>query len=159
LEGLNKSMNSELDLTLDRQLDATPEQIWRAWSDPELLKQWFAPLPYRTTEAVVQLHNGGTFATTMQSPEGESMSGEGLFLSVEPHKRIVFTDALNGECRPNPEPFMTVEITLEPVGNKTRYHVTVLHATAEAKQKHDEMGFHSGWGTCIDQLDQLAKTL
>ncbi|MBV9045994.1 MAG: SRPBCC domain-containing protein, partial [Alphaproteobacteria bacterium] len=44
-------------------------------------------------------------------------------------------------------------------GGKTRYTARVLHWTAEDKAQHEQMGFHTGWGQCADQLEALAKTL
>ncbi len=54
---------------------------------------------------------------------------------------------------------MTVILTFEPEGGKTRYTAVVRHWSEEDKKKHEEMGFHQGWGQCADQLEALAKTL
>lgn len=51
------------------------------------------------------------------------------------------------------------EVTFEDEGDKTRYVAKARHWNAEAKAKHEAMGFHVGWGMCADQLEALAKTL
>ncbi len=106
---------------------------------------------------------GGRFSTVafrMQSPEGNAFPEKpGCILLVEPEKRLVFTDSLGPQFRPNAETFMTADITMEPVESGTRYRALVRHKNPEDRAKHEAMGFHQGWGTCLTQLDELAVTL
>ena len=59
---------------------------------------------------------------------------------------------------PAPEPFFTGIVTIEPHGSGTRYVARALHHDAEGRAKHEEMGFHDGWGAALDQLVALVKT-
>jgi len=63
------------------------------------------------------------------------------------------------QFRPNPEAVMTADITMEAVPGGTRYRALVRHKSPEDRQKHEEMGFFEGWGTCLIQLEALAGTL
>jgi uncharacterized protein YndB with AHSA1/START domain len=145
----------EHELVLTRLIDAPRALVYRAWSDPEMLKQWFAPLPYTTPHAELDVRPGGANLIVMRSPDGEEMPNRGIYLEVVPNEKIVFTDAFTSAWVPSPKPFMTVILTFEDEDGKTRYTARVRHWTAEDKETHEKMGFHQGWGICADQMTAL----
>jgi uncharacterized protein YndB with AHSA1/START domain len=150
-----------LDLKLERDIDVPPARVWACWTQPELLMRWFCPLPWKVTEAEIDLRPGGLFRTVMRGPNGEAPPAEpGCFLEVVPERRLVFTDALGPGFRPRQEAFMTGVLELAPLpGGGTRYVAMALHADAEARARHAAMGFDEGWGKALDQLVALARTL
>jgi len=146
-------------LTLERTLAVPRAAVWRCWTEPALLVQWFCPKPWGVREAVMELRGGGRFFTHMVGPNGEQVPNEGVFLELVTGHKLVFTDAFQAGWVPA-KPFMVGEITLEdtPEGH-THYTARALHWSAQDKAQHEAMGFHAGWGMATDQLLALAQTL
>jgi uncharacterized protein YndB with AHSA1/START domain len=147
------------ELVLTRIIDAPREKVYRAWSEPDLLKQWFAPLPYTTPVAELDVRPGGANLIVMRDPDGNDLPNRGIYLEVVPNERLVFTDAYRRAWEPSEKPFMTVILTFEDVGGKTRYTARVRHWTEADRETHEKMGFHEGWGQCADQLAALVAKL
>lgn len=148
------------DLVISRLLRAPRAAVWRAWSDPAQLKLWWCPAPWTTEVRAFDLRAGGAFHTFMQGPDGGSSDNPGSFLEVQPQARIVFSSLLLADWRPA-TPWMpfTAVITMADEGTGTRYTARVMHPDAATRDRHATMGFHEGWGLCIDQLDALALKL
>lgn len=151
------SPDATLDLVFTRVVDVPRELVFKAWTTPEHLKQWFTPAPWQTVDAEVDLRPGGIFKTVMRSPEGQDFPNLGCWLDVVTNERIVFTDALGPGFRPTANSFMTATVTFEDHQGATKYTAHVLHKSVEDRIKHEQMGFHDGWGKALDQLVALVK--
>lgn len=156
--------NSSHDLEISRFLAVPRAKIWRAWSDPKHLAQWWCPRPWRTEVRAFDFRPGGDFYTFMRGPDekgGEGTSDNpGCFLEIVPHERITFTSMLTGGYRPaKPWLPMTAIFTMVDEANGTRYTARCLHQNPADAKKHLDMGFNEGWGTCITQIEEFAKTL
>lgn len=151
--------NSDRELVLARIIDAPREKVYKAWTDPKLLPQWFAPLPWTTPSAELDVRTGGSSSITMRGPDGQDFPNAGVYLEVVPNQKLVFTDAFTKAWVPSAKPFMTVVLTFEDHGGKTKYTARVLHWSVEDREAHEKMGFHAGWGQCTEQLEALAKTI
>jgi uncharacterized protein YndB with AHSA1/START domain len=147
------------ELVLTRLIDVPAENLFRAWTEPELLKKWFAPLPYTTPVAELDVRTGGANFIVMRAPDGTEMPLHGVYLEVVRNERLVLTDAYTRPWEPSAKPFMTVIVTFENEDGKTRYTARVRHWTVADREAHEKMGFHQGWGQCADQLAALAATL
>lgn len=141
-----------LDLVLERVVDVPRELVWAAWTRPEHVRHWLAPAPWTCTDCEIDLRPGGIFRSVMRSPDGKDHPNTGCFLEIVPEERLVWTDALLPGYRPAEQPFMTAVITLERRGNGTRYVAMAMHRDEATRKRHEEMGFHEGWGQCLDQL-------
>ncbi len=150
---------SDRELVLTRLIDAPRHKVFRAWTDPDLLKQWFAPLPWTTPVAEVDVRPGGANLVVMRDPDGNDFPNRGIYLEVVDNERLVFTDAYVIAWEPSDKPFMTVILTFAEEGGKTRYTARVRHWTVADREAHEKMGFHEGWGRCTDQLAALVAKI
>jgi uncharacterized protein YndB with AHSA1/START domain len=150
---------SNRDLVLTRIIDAPREKVYRAWTEPALIEQWFTPRPWTVARAETDLRPGGASLVVMRSPEGQEFPNRGVYLEVVKNERLVFTDAYTAAWEPAEKPFMTVILSFEDTGGKTKYTALVRHWTAADREAHEKMGFHEGWGKATDQLAELVATL
>lgn len=148
------------DLVISRLIRAPRAMVWRAWADPQLLMEWWCPKPWTTEVRAFDMRPGGTFHTFMRGPDGATSDNPGCFLEVVPHERIVITSMLLGGWRPA-TPWMpfTGVFTMADEAGGTRYVANAMHPDKATRDKHEEMGFFDGWGTCITQLEAFAQTL
>jgi uncharacterized protein YndB with AHSA1/START domain len=145
------------DLVISRLLKAPRAALWRAWTEPERLKEWWCPKPWVTEVRAFELRPGGAFHTFMSGPDGGTSDNPGCFLEIVPGERIVATWMLLGGWRPaTPWMAMTAVITLADEAGGTRYTATAMHPDAATRDRHAEMGFFEGWNLCIDQLEACA---
>jgi len=148
------------DLVISRLVRAPRPLLWRAWTEPELLKQWWCPKPWTTEVRAFDLRPGGNFHTFMQGPDGGTSDNPGCFLEIVPYARIAFTSALLGGWRPaTPWLCFSAVITLDDEEAATRYVARVMHPDVATRDRHAELGFFDGWNTCIDQLEAFAQQL
>jgi len=152
-------IDPELDLVLERDIDVPVELVWKAWTTPSSLKEWFVPRPWTISHVEIDLRPGGIYSTTMRSPEGQEFPNVGSYIEVVPNQRLVFTDALLPGFRPAPKPYFSAVLELAPLGSGgTRYKAIAIHGTPENRKSHEEMGFHDGWGTVATQMVEYIKS-
>jgi uncharacterized protein YndB with AHSA1/START domain len=145
------------DLILTRVIDAPPAKVFNAWTDPALLKQWFAPAPWTTPTAELDVRPGGSTLVVMRGPDGNDFPNRGVYLEVVQDRRLVFTNAYTSAWEPSEKPFITVILTFEDLGGKTNYTALVRHWSTADREAHEKMGFHQGWPICAEQLAALVE--
>lgn len=150
---------ADRELVLTRLIAAPRRTLYRAFTEPELLMQWFAPLPWRVTKAELDVRPGGTNFFVMADPEGNEYPNHGVYLEVVPDERIVITDAFTSAWEPSEKPFMTAIVTFADAAGGTRYTAVARHWSVEDCAAHEKMGFHEGWGQAADQLAALAARI
>ena len=134
-------------LSIVRKLDAGPAKVWRAITEPEMLKKWMAPsdafkIPVAETDARV----GGRYHIIMHAPDGQVHDVSGVYREIVPNKKLVYTWA----WKSTPERQSVVTIELRAAGSGTE--LTLRHeqfADADARDHHQQ-----GWMGCLARLEK-----
>ncbi|MCY1392872.1 hypothetical protein D3C76_1015700 [compost metagenome] len=146
---------AEHELSISRLIDAPRIKVFRAWTEPELLAQWWGPHGMTTPICEMELWVGGVFRTVLCAPDGSEYLNEAVFLEILEPQRIVFTDAFIPGWIPSKRAFVTAIITFDEVLDMTRFTARALHWRDADRQAHEEMGFYRGWGESLDRLVEV----
>lgn len=132
--------------TLVRTFDATPEEIWEAWTDPDSAAQWWPSTPRETVE--IDARVGGRYTYTMvNDATGERIITAGVYREVVPFERLVFTW---GYPDGDPDDTPAITITLEPAGERTR----MTFDLRGVEGKKGDGFFYDGWQDALDSLEE-----
>jgi uncharacterized protein YndB with AHSA1/START domain len=135
------------ELSLTRIIRAPREKVFAAWTDPELLKQWWGPGPVTCPEAHIDLREGGAYRLANLQPDGSITWISGHFERVRAPEELVYT--WNVSIVPG-EPTL-VRVRFLPHADGTEMTLTHERFAIEAvREMHIE-----GWGGCLDKLEKL----
>jgi len=147
----DRTFDPETMLLVSRTYRATRERVFRAWTDPEELRKWFAVGEGFTTPiAEVDLRVGGRYRLGMQPPgdDGVLIVG-GTYRQILPPEKLVFTWRWESPNDDEPETLVTVEFHEQEAATE----VVILHERfADAAQREQHRG---GWAGCLNQLERL----
>ncbi|WP_147915275.1 SRPBCC domain-containing protein [Ruania zhangjianzhongii] len=153
-------IDPDRDLTLQRVIRAPLDRVWDAWTTPSLLQRWWTPAPTLTRVDRLEVQPGGGFVTRMSEDGHEYVPHtDSIFLLVEPHRRLVFTNAVDSGWHPAaPAPVaMTAEVLLTEREEGTDYRVIVRHGDPAERRRHEQLGFFDGWGSVTAALAEVAE--
>lgn len=140
-----------------REFDASVEKVWKAWTEPQLLDQWWAPKPWKAVTQSMDLRAGGRWFYYMQGPDGERHYCKVDYETVTPNKFYSGTDAFcdeNGNTSTE-MPSMHWDISFNSSGNTTKVEVEITFASETDFDKIIEMGFKEGFAAAHKNLDEL----
>lgn len=148
---------SDRELTIERTFNAPRELVFKAWTEPELLKKWFGPKTFPLTICNVDLRPGGVWHYCMTGPNGEQAWGKAIYDEVVAPERLVYTDGFSdAEGNINQDmPVSRATVTFTAQGNTTKVVSSVVYPTAADVRKVLDMGMAEGVADTYDNLDQL----
>lgn len=148
------------EIHVDREFAAHTELVWEAWTNPEILDQWWAPKPYITITHSMNFQNQGRWFYEMKSPEGDSHYCLADYSLIEKGARLNWLDAF---CNQNQEiitafPRSQWETKFSKHGDQsTMVKIVIRYESAEHMEKVIEMGFKEGFSMAISNLDQYLQ--
>lgn len=153
------------DLILERFFHAPVERVWKAWTEPEMVKKWWGPREYTSPVAKIDFRVGGRTINCMRGPDGRDTWSTGVYQEIIPLKKVVVTDSFadeKGNVVPGSyygmdddfplELLLTVTFT-EDHGNT---HLRLVHSGMPLGEQMDAA--RDGWSTSLDKLEELLKT-
>ena len=142
---------------LERTLHASPERVFRAFLEPDLVRQWIAPDDLTVDRVTVDARVGGRLEVWHSRKGVSTGKFEGCFLKIDPPRELVYRWAFIGTEPEKGEYYdtqVTVRLRPEPEG---RTHISVVHERLEELQRgapHVHVRLIPGWDNCLDQLER-----
>jgi uncharacterized protein YndB with AHSA1/START domain len=142
------------ELILKRVFDAPRDLVWKAWTDPEMLKEWSAPRAFTLPVSEGDLRPGGAWRARMRKDDGTELDLGGVYREIAAPERLVFTHVwMDENGKPGTETLVTV--TLTEGGDKTEMNFRQSgFDSVESRDDHRE-----GWNECFDKLAELVAEL
>lgn len=148
-------------VTIERGFDAPVDLVWRAWTEADLLAQWWAPRPYRAVTKDMDFREGGRWLYAMTSPEGQKMWDLKTFLTIDAKKsfsyRSTFSDE-NGNVAPGTGGSTWTNTFAEKDGGTLVTNV-IVNESLERLEAMIKMGFKEGYTMGLNQLEEMLAGL
>jgi uncharacterized protein YndB with AHSA1/START domain len=154
----SKTVVTHHDRTLiaERVFNAPRDLVFRAYSEPDSLRQWWGPKGWGLPVCEMDFRPGGTWLYCMRSGDGQESWGKAVYHEIVPPERIVYTDYFadaQGNPVPGlPESHVTVQFTAQ--GGQTKLTVSTLFPSAADLQAVLEMGLEAGLTETWDRLEE-----
>lgn len=142
-----------------REFDAELELVWEAWTNPDILDQWWAPKPYKTKTKIMDFREGGMWFYAMIGPNNETQWIKAEYKKIEPQKSYSYTDSFcddNGIVNEEyPKSFWTNFFSEN--NGITVVNITIQYDSQEALAQSIELGFKEGFTMAMQNLDQYIE--
>ncbi len=144
-------------IKVEREFAAPLESVWAAWTQHELLDQWWAPKPYQTRTKSQDFREGGTWLYYMEGPEGAVHWCKADYQKIEPLKSYTGLDAFcdeNGNINED-FPRTTWSVSFKEHGESTIVYIENTFTDLADLEKIIEMGFKEGFLSAMTNLDAI----
>ena len=166
---------NENEIKIERIFNAPKTVVWNAWTDPELIKEWWGPEGFTAPSIKVDLQVGGKYVFAMQGPEGSEwdkvMYSAGIYNEIVPNEKLVVTDFFSDENGNRMEPVksgqdsnfpteMKATILFEEIEDgKTK--LSIIYPKPENKEQFEAMlksGMKEGWQSSLNKLAKVVES-
>lgn len=144
-------------LTVVRAFDAPLAEVWKAWTDSDMLDQWWAPKPYKAVTKSMDFKPGGKWLYSMVGPEGDRNFCRVDFRTIDPNKNfataVMFCDEAGNENTEFPKMYWTATFTQTSSG--TAVNIDITFDKPEDMETFIKMGFQEGFTAGLNNLDEI----
>jgi uncharacterized protein YndB with AHSA1/START domain len=149
------TLPADTQILIEREFDAPRHLVYRAYTEPELVKRWWTAGRGEMIVAEIELRVGGAWRYVMATEDGSEMAFHGEYREIVPDERIVSTEVFE----PVPEAAALDTLTLSEQDGRTRLAILVEHKSKANRDAHVESGMEDGLQDALDLLEQVAGSL
>jgi len=170
----SKAEEAVQEIVITRELDAPPQHVWKAWTDPELVKRWWGPEHFTAPTVRMDLKVGGKYVWSMRGPAGtqwdREMFNAGVFKEIVPNEKLVLTQFMSdvdgnmidatkyGQPPDFPAEFQ-ITVLFEGTGNG-RTRLSIIYPKPESEAQYQAMlksGMKEGWDSSMNKLAEALR--
>lgn len=152
------TLPTDTQILITREFDAPPELVWRAWTEPQLVRRWWHANRGEMTVCEIDLRVGGAWRYAMDVAGFGEVGFHGEYREIVPTERLVSTEAYEGI--PDADEHAALDIlTLTKLGERTLAEILVEHPTKEGRDAHISSGMEEGMQDAMDLLEKVAVSL
>ncbi len=141
-------------LALERTFNAPLNLVWKAWTQAEHIRHWWAPGGMEIEVTENDFSVGGKWKYVMPMPDGNEFVSEGIYSEIVEFEKIV----TSANFKPMTEG-VEIHILFQENGDKTNFTFNVVHPTEDYCKQQEEMGFYNGWGSAFDRWENYLKEM
>jgi uncharacterized protein YndB with AHSA1/START domain len=149
------TLPAEDQILIEREFAAPAFLLWRAITEPDLVRRWWHANRGEVTVCEIDLRVGGKWRYAMRPFRGDEFAFHGEFLEIVPNEKIIQTETFE----PFPDATATNTMTLSEKNGVTHLRTLVQHKTPEARDMHINSGMEPGMQDAFDLLEQVALSL
>jgi uncharacterized protein YndB with AHSA1/START domain len=152
------TLPTDTQILITREFDAPKHLVYKAWTTPELVRQWWTAKRGSMTVCEIDLRVGGAWRYVMVADGGFEVGFHGEYREIVPNERLVSTEAYEGI--PDADAHASLNtLTLTEADGRTMLTVLVEHPTKEGRDMHVESGMEAGMQDAMDLLEEVASSL
>ena len=153
--------SEDLVIVVTRTFDAPRELVFKLFTDPKHLAQFWGPKGFTSTVREMDPRPGGTFRLDMRGPDGGICPCKGVYREVVEPERIVYSGGpdCGHPCGGGLPPRALVTMTFAGHDGKTTLTINTRFEAAADRDAAVKMGFNTGWASCLDRLADLLEKL
>ena len=149
---------AERKLVIERIFDAPRELVWKAWTDPKHVAQWWGPHGFTNPVCELDVRPGGAILIHMRGPDGVVYPAKGVFHEIVEPERLVFTDSAFEDEEGNPQLEVLNTVTFAEHEGKTKLTLQAVVVKSTPDVEEALAGMEEGWSQSLDKLaEHLAK--
>ena len=152
------TLPSDTEILVQREFAAPPELVWRAWTEPDLVRRWWAGRRGTMRECEIDFRVGGRYRFVMDASNGMEVAFSGEYLEIEPHDRYSQTEVFEAMPPGEEGPVRNV-MSFVPTDAGTRLEILIIAPNQDVRDAMAQSGMEVGIAEQVEIIDDLLSTL